>query len=99
MALAEWLFNGVSLETPESRQLLPAKSSLQMLGVSRKAQVPGNRLKNKPVTDSGVLPLCLTIFRQKILPPLTMEGPETSGHTGDVLLHVTIDIIYSFYVK
>lgn len=28
-----------------------------------------------------------------------MEGPETSGHTGDAPLHVTIDIIYSFYVK
>lgn len=36
MAVAEWLFNGVSLETQESRQLLPAKSSLQMLGGAEK---------------------------------------------------------------
>lgn len=78
MAVADLLFNGVSLETQESRQLLHAKSSLQMLGMNREVQVPGKRLKKKPVTDSAVLlSLYLTIFRWQIFPPLAMEGPET----------------------
>ena len=86
MAVAEWLFNRGSLETQESRQLLHAKSRLQMLGMNKEVQVPGKRLKEKPVTDSGVLlSLCLTIFRWKIFSPLAMEGPET-----EVVILVTL---------
>lgn len=76
MAVAEWLFNGVSSDS-RSRQLLHTKSSLQMLRTTREVHVPGER-QEKPVTDSGVLlSLCLTIFRWKIFPPLAVEGPET----------------------
>lgn len=77
MAVAERLFNGVSSDS-RSRQLLHTKSSSQILRTNRGVQVPGERLVQVPVKDSGVLlSLCLTIFRWKIFPPLAVEGPET----------------------
>lgn len=94
MAVAELLFNGVSLETQESRQLLHAKSSLQMLGMNREVQVPRKRLKEKPVTDSGVLlSLCLTIFSWKTFPPLAMESPETEVVILMMLCYMELQIL------